>query len=265
MLDIIRPQKCPFWWLQFCLFQLGDWPAPTCCACCSTWLQSSILVPVALWSFAREKISNLLYIWWNVLWKGLSNWYKWNLIFRAKQRLGVSIDTQPCSCNTLCVSLMSTTRANLFSCWRLLFGSLPTSTRCILCTVTGPTVIDIHGQVNSVQDRCVYSLMKTQSVPNFQVHATFQDRRRKDVTFLDRVSLSLEEPGVYINLEQGGRVQVRHLVRRFDSCNTSVRDPLVLCLKRLLILEDLLHPWGWIHQSWLSTRIHWFCSKTLPF
>uniref|UniRef100_A0A3B4VDB8 Pancreatic secretory granule membrane major glycoprotein GP2-like n=1 Tax=Seriola dumerili TaxID=41447 RepID=A0A3B4VDB8_SERDU len=84
--------------------------------------------------------------------------------------------------------------------------------QCIICTATGPTVIDVHGQVNSVQDRCGYTLMKTTSIPDFQVHATFQERRRKDVSFLDRVILQLDKPAVQINLEQGGRVQLGDLM-----------------------------------------------------
>ncbi|XP_054473762.1 alpha-tectorin-like [Anoplopoma fimbria] len=78
--------------------------------------------------------------------------------------------------------------------------------QCTLCTVTGPTLIDIHGRINSIQDRCAYSLMNTMSIPDIQVHATFQERRRQDVSFLDRVILSLDDPGVHINLEQGGIV-----------------------------------------------------------
>ncbi|XP_030608828.1 alpha-tectorin-like [Archocentrus centrarchus] len=76
------------------------------------------------------------------------------------------------------------------------------------CTVTGPTVIDIHGQVNSIQDRCAYSLVSTPLVPDFHVLANFQERRRKDVSFLDSVTLRLDGPGVYIHLEQGGRVRL---------------------------------------------------------
>uniref|UniRef100_A0A3Q0RF68 ZP domain-containing protein n=1 Tax=Amphilophus citrinellus TaxID=61819 RepID=A0A3Q0RF68_AMPCI len=74
------------------------------------------------------------------------------------------------------------------------------------CTVTGPTVMDIHGQVNSIQDRCAYSLVSTPLVPDFHVLANFQERRRKDVSFLDSVTLRLDGPGVYIHLEQGGRL-----------------------------------------------------------
>ncbi|CAK6960879.1 alpha-tectorin-like [Scomber scombrus] len=80
--------------------------------------------------------------------------------------------------------------------------------KCFVCTVTGPTVIDINGQVNSVQDRCAYTLMKTTSIPGLKVHVTFQERRRKDVSFLDSVILQLEDAGVNIKLEQGGRVML---------------------------------------------------------
>ncbi|CAI5660864.1 unnamed protein product [Oreochromis niloticus] len=74
------------------------------------------------------------------------------------------------------------------------------------CTVTGPTIIDVHSQINSIQDRCAYSLFSTPSLPDFQVLGNFKDRRRTDVSFLDSVTLSLD--GHYIHLEQGGRVQL---------------------------------------------------------
>lgn len=93
----------------------------------------------------------------------------------------------------------------------MLFLSLFASISCILdriCTVTGPTVIDFLGQVNSVDDRCAYSLMSGSSVPDLYVLANFQERRRKDVSFLDSVTLRLNKTGVHIQLEQGGRVQV---------------------------------------------------------
>ncbi|CAI5660861.1 unnamed protein product [Oreochromis niloticus] len=80
---------------------------------------------------------------------------------------------------------------------------------CVLdatCTVTGPTIIDIHGQINSIQDRCAYSLFSTPSLPDFQVLGNFRDRRRKDVSFLDSVTLRVD--GHDIHLEQGGRVQL---------------------------------------------------------
>ncbi|XP_014185791.2 uncharacterized protein LOC102302538 [Haplochromis burtoni] len=80
---------------------------------------------------------------------------------------------------------------------------------CVLastCTVTGPTIIDVHGQINSIQDRCAYSLFSTPSLPDFLVLGNFEDRHRKDVSFLDSVTLRVD--GHDIHLEQGGRVQL---------------------------------------------------------
>ncbi|XP_076738738.1 alpha-tectorin [Maylandia zebra] len=74
------------------------------------------------------------------------------------------------------------------------------------CTVTGPTIIDVHGQINSIQDRCAYSLFSTPLLPDFLVLGNFRDRRRKDVSFLDSVTLRVD--GHDIHLEQGGRVQM---------------------------------------------------------
>nr|XP_024657070.1 alpha-tectorin-like [Maylandia zebra] len=74
------------------------------------------------------------------------------------------------------------------------------------CTFTGPTIIDVHGQINSIQDRCAYSLFSTPSLPDFLVLGNFRDRRRKDVSFLDSVTLRVDRH--YIHLEQGGRVQL---------------------------------------------------------
>ncbi|XP_029018904.1 uncharacterized protein LOC114862591 [Betta splendens] len=76
------------------------------------------------------------------------------------------------------------------------------------CTVTGPTVIDFNGQLNSIQDRCTYSLLSHFSVPSLQVLANFQERRRKDVSFLDSVTLVLNGSDIHIHLKQGGVVQV---------------------------------------------------------
>uniref|UniRef100_A0A8C4DQS5 Alpha-tectorin n=1 Tax=Dicentrarchus labrax TaxID=13489 RepID=A0A8C4DQS5_DICLA len=85
------------------------------------------------------------------------------------------------------------------------------------CTVSGPAVIDIHGQVNSVQDRCAYTLMSTPSVPDLQVLANFQERRRKDVSFVDSVTLRLNTTGVRIDLKQDGRVQVDNTTLTLNS------------------------------------------------
>lgn len=77
-----------------------------------------------------------------------------------------------------------------------------------LCTVMGPTVINTDGLLSSVPDRCTYLLLSVPSNPHFQILANFQDRRRKDLSFLDSVTLLLDEPGVRIHLKQGGRVLV---------------------------------------------------------
>ncbi|MEQ2196698.1 hypothetical protein XENOCAPTIV_009450, partial [Xenoophorus captivus] len=78
----------------------------------------------------------------------------------------------------------------------------------LVCTVTGPALIDFQGHVTSVKDRCTYSLLSIPSVPGLQVLANFQERRRKDVSFLDSVTLWLDRLGVHIHLKQGGRVLV---------------------------------------------------------
>ncbi|CAI5660805.1 unnamed protein product [Oreochromis niloticus] len=75
-----------------------------------------------------------------------------------------------------------------------------------VCTVTGPTIIDVHSQINSIQDRCAYSLFSTPSLQDFQVQGNFEDQRRKDVSFLGSVTLLVD--GHDIHLEQGGRVQL---------------------------------------------------------
>nr|ABS32022.1 sperm plasma glycoprotein 120 [Melanochromis auratus] len=74
------------------------------------------------------------------------------------------------------------------------------------CTVTGPTVIDVHGHMSSIQDRCAYSLFSAPLLPDFLVLGNFRERRRKDVSFLDSVTLRVD--GHDIHLEQGGRVQL---------------------------------------------------------
>ncbi|XP_015801547.3 uncharacterized protein [Nothobranchius furzeri] len=84
------------------------------------------------------------------------------------------------------------------------------------CTVTGPTVIDFNGHLGFVADRCAYSLM-SDSKNNFKVLASFQERRRRDVSFLDSVTLQLDDPGVQIHLEQGGRVQINNTILNITS------------------------------------------------
>ncbi|XP_074479778.1 uncharacterized protein LOC141760657 [Sebastes fasciatus] len=85
------------------------------------------------------------------------------------------------------------------------------------CTVTGPNIIDVNNNVHIVKDRCAYSLLSTPSVPGFHVLANFRERRRKDVSFLDSVTLRLGGSGVDIHLEQGGRVRLDDTVLSLDS------------------------------------------------
>lgn len=73
------------------------------------------------------------------------------------------------------------------------------------CTVTGPSVIDFSDHVDFVRDHCAYTLM---SAPGVQLLATFRERRRRDVSFLDQVILRLDRPAVKMYLGQGGKVQV---------------------------------------------------------
>uniref|UniRef100_A0A668VSZ0 ZP domain-containing protein n=1 Tax=Oreochromis aureus TaxID=47969 RepID=A0A668VSZ0_OREAU len=94
---------------------------------------------------------------------------------------------------------------------------------CVLdaiCTVTGPTIIDVHSQINSIQDRCAYSLFSTPSLPDFQVLGYFKDQRRTDVSFLDSVTLRVD--GHDIHLEQGGRVQLDDSTLTLDSSSQLV-------------------------------------------
>ncbi|KAL7384913.1 hypothetical protein ABVT39_011140 [Epinephelus coioides] len=81
-----------------------------------------------------------------------------------------------------------------------------------MCTVTASTVIDFIGRVHSVPDRCGYTLMECSSIPGFRVLGVFQERRRRDVSFLDHVILQLDGAGVKIFLEQGGRVRLNDKV-----------------------------------------------------
>lgn len=82
---------------------------------------------------------------------------------------------------------------------------------CVLntmCTVTASTIIDFTNRLHSVKDRCGYSLLKSLSIPGLHVLGVFKERRRKDLSFLDRVILELDKEGAQISLEQGSRVKV---------------------------------------------------------
>lgn len=85
--------------------------------------------------------------------------------------------------------------------------------RCVtVCSVTGSSVVDFNGKVHFIHDRCVYSLLKPQRNSAFEILAGFRERRRLDVPLLDYLKLSLQNPNVIIDLEQGGRVRVRRKV-----------------------------------------------------
>ncbi|XP_037331410.2 uncharacterized protein LOC119219980 [Pungitius pungitius] len=75
-----------------------------------------------------------------------------------------------------------------------------------VCTVTGSTLIDFHGEVHSVEDRCEYALMKPGGGPGVVLIGGFRERRRTDVSFLDYLTIS--QTAGDIHLEQGGRVRV---------------------------------------------------------
>ncbi|RVE60734.1 hypothetical protein OJAV_G00183990 [Oryzias javanicus] len=75
-----------------------------------------------------------------------------------------------------------------------------------LCTVTGPTVIDVNGVLNSVSDRCEYTLLHDQNT-GLTLKANFLERRRRDVSFVDSLTLVLSE-FYELQLLQGQRVMV---------------------------------------------------------
>ncbi|XP_078791888.1 uncharacterized protein LOC105356345 isoform X2 [Oryzias latipes] len=104
-----------------------------------------------------------------------------------------------------------TTRQSLDNCTSLICSNTRVSSTksCLvkgLCTVTGPTVFDFRGQMNSVSDRCEYTLLQDQSA-GFSLKANFLERRRRDVSFVDSVTLDFSQ-GADIQLLQGHRVLV---------------------------------------------------------
>lgn len=102
--------------------------------------------------------------------------------------------------------------------------SFSVSTSCVfnsICTVTGFTIIDFPGRVHFVPDRCGYILLKSTPISGLQVLGVFQERRRKDVSFLERVIIKMESTGAQISLEQGGRVLVRFL-KKLKMVNTEL-------------------------------------------
>ncbi|XP_076581701.1 alpha-tectorin-like [Chaetodon auriga] len=89
--------------------------------------------------------------------------------------------------------------------------------RCILdpiCTVTGPAVIGFYGDLNTVQDRCAYTLLSGSSISGLTVVGYFRERRRRDVSFLDSVTLQLD--GEDVHLEQGGIVKLGNTMQTIN-------------------------------------------------
>ncbi|RVE60721.1 hypothetical protein OJAV_G00184000 [Oryzias javanicus] len=73
-----------------------------------------------------------------------------------------------------------------------------------ICTANGPTVIDFKEKINSVSDRCEYTLLHDQSA-GFTLKANFLERRRRDVSFVDSLTLDFSDSDD-IQLLQGQRV-----------------------------------------------------------
>ncbi|XP_077960162.1 uncharacterized protein LOC120825702 isoform X2 [Gasterosteus aculeatus] len=107
-----------------------------------------------------------------------------------------------------CSTLLCSTSAVLSSCepGDVCLGNNTCKPPPSVCTVTGSTLIDFHGEVHSVEDRCEYALMKPQGGPGVQLIGGFRERRRTDVSFLDYLTIS--QTAGDIHLEQGGRVRV---------------------------------------------------------
>uniref|UniRef100_A0A3Q4B933 ZP domain-containing protein n=1 Tax=Mola mola TaxID=94237 RepID=A0A3Q4B933_MOLML len=90
-----------------------------------------------------------------------------------------------------------------------------------VCSVIGPAVVNVRGGLEYVQDRCEYTLLSVSSDQNLTVTGRFQERRRKDVSFLDRVTLNLSSP---VHLEQGGRVLLEDVTLNINSTAQQVLD-----------------------------------------
>ncbi|XP_013875232.1 alpha-tectorin-like [Austrofundulus limnaeus] len=88
-----------------------------------------------------------------------------------------------------------------------------------ICTVTGPTIIDFSGELNDVTDRCEYNLLLD---TDFEMSAFFRDRHRRDVSFVDSVTLS--DSGNIFELQQGGRVLVNSVEESLSSTPQAFSD-----------------------------------------
>ncbi|XP_068424979.1 uncharacterized protein [Clinocottus analis] len=75
-----------------------------------------------------------------------------------------------------------------------------------VCTVTGSSVIDFHGRLFSIKDRCRYSLMNPRQGVGSVISAGFLERRRKDASHLDHVLITHSNKN--FTLGQGGTAVV---------------------------------------------------------
>ncbi|XP_068164932.1 uncharacterized protein [Antennarius striatus] len=76
-----------------------------------------------------------------------------------------------------------------------------------LCTVIGPSVIDFFNFNFTVEDRCTYTLMSTSNVT---INGEFKQRRRKDISLLDNLTLMFTNVNEIIKLLHDGRVLVNN-------------------------------------------------------
>uniref|UniRef100_A0A3Q3WYS0 ZP domain-containing protein n=1 Tax=Mola mola TaxID=94237 RepID=A0A3Q3WYS0_MOLML len=126
---------------------------------------------------------------------------------------------------SLCGQIVSR-KKSLFICELLsLQRHISTDLECCfldyVCSVIGPAVVNVRGGLEYVQDRCEYTLLSVSSDQNLTVTGRFQERRRKDVSFLDRVTLNLSSP---VHLEQGGRVLLEDVTLNINSTAQQVLD-----------------------------------------
>lgn len=84
-------------------------------------------------------------------------------------------------------------------------STIPSLIRCgteKMCTIIGPSVIDIKGVPSAVRDFCAYTLLK---VTGLEIDGYFRSRLLTDVPFLHKVTLTTTQE---LRLKPGGVVTV---------------------------------------------------------
>ncbi|XP_041821677.1 uncharacterized protein LOC121626985 [Chelmon rostratus] len=109
-----------------------------------------------------------------------------------------------------------------------------------ICTVTGPAVIDFNDQLKTVEDRCGYTLLTGSSIQNLTVVANFQERRRRDVSFLDSVTLRLQGQDD-VHLEQGGIVKEGNTTLTING-STDLGNGVEVFVDQTGVTVTVLHP-----------------------